>query len=80
MRRWERRETKPAVKRIEAKDAVLNERWVIFDPSIRAGPSKQILQLIVDEIRRNETYAARQSDGLNAREGAIHQRGQSAPC
>jgi hypothetical protein len=43
---------------IEAKDAVLNERRIIVDPSIWPCASKRVLELIIYEIGRNETQTA----------------------
>jgi len=68
------------MKWIETKGAVLNEGRIVFYPSIRPGSAKRVLELVIYETGRNETYTAGQCDGLNAREGTIHQRPQSAPC
>ena len=68
------------MKWIETKGPVLNEEGIIFYPSIWPGPAKGVLELVIYETGRNETYTACQRDGLNAREGTIYQRPKSAPC
>src|SRR5215468_2647924 len=77
---WKRRKTKAAMKWIEAKDAIWNEGRIIFYPSGRPCPAKRVLELAIYQASRNETYTACQRDGLNAREGTIHQRPKSTPC
>jgi hypothetical protein len=67
------------MERIEAKNTILNERSIIFDPSIRPSASKRVLELISYEIGRDETYAACQSNRLKTREGAVYQYPQPAP-
>jgi hypothetical protein len=73
MPRWKRSEAGPAVEWIETKNTVLNERRIIFDPSIRPSASKRVLELVIYEIGRDETYAACQSNRLKAREWAVYQ-------
>jgi hypothetical protein len=77
---WKRRKTKAAVKWIKAKNTVLNEGRIIFYPSIRPGSAKRVFELASYQAGRNETYTACQRDGLNPREGTVHERPKSAPC